>query len=375
MNMRQFKGVLRSYLDANITVQIMSAPGIGKSEGTNQAVAEYNKAEPATRTYMGKSLPKWGITTVMLATYTPSDVLGYLIPGKQVVNDKEVRISEFTMPPWMISDEGIPMNEYDRGVVFVDEWDKADPDVKRAFAEVLLNRRAGKWQLHKGIGVVVASNRSQDRSGSTKEFDFIINRRAEIHIQPDVKAWEDWAVRTGVNPLFITFALKNPGIVFEGKVPEKQGPFCTPRSLVMASKLLEGKFDKSGALPLGDEAEEAMISEMVSGLIGSAPTNHLLTWCKLKTEVPDFDDIVKDPAGTEIPPKPDAKMLIAYECAHRCTIENAEKVVDYALRLPKEFQVTFGAAAIKRNHRLLAAKGMKDKFIPKNAALINLIGQ
>ncbi len=374
MNMRQFKSVLRYYLDARITVQIISSPGIGKSEGTAQARDEYNKNETTTRTYMGKPMNKWGLATVMLATYTPSDVLGYLIPGKQVVNDREVRISEFTMPPWMMSDEGIPLNEYERGIVFVDEWDKADPDVKRAFAEVVLNGRAGKWQLHKGIGVVMASNRSEDRSGSTKEFDFIINRRAEIRIQPDVKAWEDWAVRAGVNPLFITFALKNPGIVFEGKVPEKQGPFCTPRSLVMASRLLEGKFDKSGALPLGDEAEEAMISEMICGLLGVPATNSLLTWCKLKTDVPDFDDIVKNPTGTEIPGKPDAKMLIAYECAHRCTVENAEKVVEYALRLPKEFQVTFGAAAIKRNHRLLAAKGMKDKFIPKNAALINLIG-
>jgi hypothetical protein len=372
MNLTQFKRELRHYIDAGITVQMISPPGLGKSDSIDQAVADYNKAEgPGT----------WGISTVMLATYTPPDLLGYLMPGKQVVTNadgssSEMRVSEFTMPPWMMSDEGRPMISYPRGIVFFDEWDKADPDVKRAAAEILLKGRAGKWRLPRDrFAVVTASNRAQDRSGSTKEYDFVINRRAEVHIQPDIASWEDWAVRNSIVPLFVTFAKKHPGIVFEGKVPDVQGPFCTPRTLVMASNLLQGKFDSKGALPLDDERQEAMMTEMLTGLIGAPAANQLLTWCKLKTDVPDFDDIVKNPLGTEIPGKPDAKMLVAYECAHRCTQENSGAVIDYALRLPKEFQITFGAAAIKRDHRLLAAKAFKDKFIKQNASLIQLISQ
>jgi hypothetical protein len=363
MNLLQFKRRARRYLDAGITVQLYSPPGLGKSETTDALVDEYTASDGHP----------WGLATVMLAAYTPADVLGYLVPRDREVGGKIEAVSEFTMPPWMLSDEGKPLNEYKRGILFLDEWDKANPEVKRAAAEILLNGRAGRHQLHDGIGVITASNRAEDRSGSTKEFDFIINRRIQFHLQPDVDSWEDWAVRHGVNPLFIAFAKRNVDIVFSGKVPEKQGPFCTPRSLVMLSKLFEQSMNEHGSLNFGDRVEEAMLTEEATGLIGPEAANHLLTWCKIKTEVPDFVEIVKDPAGTEIPKKPDGKMLVCYDMAHRATVENIDPVVEYALRLPKEFQILFGAAAIKRNHRLISTKAFKDGFIRQNASLLNLI--
>jgi hypothetical protein len=141
----------------------------------------------------------------------------------------------------------------------------------------------------------------------------------------------------------------------------------------MLSKLFEQSMNDHGSLNFGDRVEEAMLTEEATGLIGPEAANHLLTWCKIKTEVPDFVEIVKDPAGTEIPKKPDGKMLVCYDMAHRATVENIDPVVEYALRLPKEFQILFGAAAIKRNHRLISTKAFKDGFIRQNASLLNLI--
>jgi len=370
MNLTQFANVARHYLDARITVQLVSAPGLGKSETVEGLVEKYKQQDGF----------EWGLCTIMAAALTPPDVLGYLVPGKRsmVTSDgdtEEVAISEFTMPPWMMSSQGKPMNSYKRGIVFFDEWDKVDPDTKRALAQVILKGVAGNWFVHDGIGIMTAANRAEDRSGSTKEYDFIINRRAEVHILPDVNAWEDWAVRNNIDPLYTAFAKRNIDVVFSGKVPDKQGPYCTPRTLVMLSHLFSKMQDASGALPVGDERQLSMMTEMASGLIGAAAADHFLTWCRMKTEVPDFETIVKDPAGTEIPSKPDGKMLVAYDCAHRITPETADKVIDYALRLPPDFQVTFGAAAIKRNFRLLSHPAFLKKFTPKNAGLIALISQ
>lgn len=372
MNLMTFKSVLRHYLDARVTVQLVSAPGLGKSETVENAIAEFAKADGF----------EWGICTIMAASLTPPDVLGYLVPSKRkmlvpgnggAMVEQEIPTSEFTMPPWMMSNDGRPMNSFKRGIVFLDEWDKVDPDTKRALAQVVLKGTAGNWFVHEGIGIVTAANRSEDRSGSTKEYDFIINRRAEVQIQPDVNAWEDWAVRHGIDPMYIAFAKRNVQIVFSGKVPDKQGPYCTPRSFVMLANLLAGFQDKSGGLPLDNERQSSIITEMASGLIGAAEANQFMTWCKMKTELPDFDEIVKNPAKAPVPGKPDGKMMVAYDCAHRSTVDNIDAVITYVLRLPPDFQLTYGAAAIKRNARLLSTQAITDRFIPENTALIGLI--
>lgn len=374
MNLTTFRSVLRRYLDARVTVQLVSAPGLGKSETVEGAVEAFAKEDGH----------EWGLCTLMAASLTPPDVLGYLVPSTRKITvlgnggvpvEQDIPTSEFTMPPWMMSNEGKPMNSYKRGIVFLDEWDKVDPDTKRALAQVVLKGCAGNWSVHEGIGIVTAANRAEDRSGSTKEYDFIINRRAEVHIMPDVNAWEDWAVRHGIDPMYIAFAKRNVDIVFSGKVPDKQGPYCTPRSFVMLSNLLSGFQDKTGALPLDDEKSATLITEMASGLIGAGAAAHFMTWCKLKTELPEFDDIIKDPEKTPVPSKPDGKMMVAYDCAHRINAENAEQVVTYALRFPPDFQLTFGAAAVKRNFRLISHPAFVSRFVPKNSGLIGLVSQ
>lgn len=372
MNLTQFRSRLRGYLDAGVAVQLISAPGLGKSETVVGAVEQFSQQDGF----------EWGIATILAAALTPPDVMGYLVPTqKKLVNaagvEEVANVSEFTMPPTMMADSGLPINSYKRGVIFLDEWDKIEPDTKRCLANFILTGTAGQHSVHEGIGFVLAANRPEDRSGSTKEYDFIINRRAEIHIRPDVKAWEDWAVRKSIPPLFIAFAVRNPEVTFSGRVPEKQGPYCTPRSLVMASNLMQhsGFIDPrtSQFVGLDDESTETVINEMLSGLIGAPATNALLTWARMKTEVPEFEQIVQDPKGAFIPDRPDAKMLVAYDMAHRVDEETVGKVIDYALRLPKEFQLVFGTAAVKRNFRLLQTKAFMEKFIPENQGIIALV--
>ena len=74
----------------------------------------------------------------------------------------------------------------------------------------------------------------------TKDFDFCINREGSFDVTNDVQGWtDDFAVPNGVMPLTIAFANQHPEVVFTSGVPEKQGPWCTPRSLVAADRLLE----------------------------------------------------------------------------------------------------------------------------------------
>ena len=322
-------------LDAGISTELKSAPGRGKSEFVEKLIDHLSARDGF----------EWGFTTLFLATYTPQDLMGYMVPAKQ--EDGSI-ISKFTTPPWMITTDKAGnqrhINSFERAIVFLDEYGQGDGDTKRVSAQLLLKGEVGPHRLKKGVGVIAASNRASDRSGVTKDFDFVINRRMEVSIADDINAWTDWAVPAGVSPLTIAFANQNPTIVFADGVPEKQGPWCTPRSLVMVDKLLSAKAKRNG----GVIPEDAVTVESISGLIGGGAATAYMVFVKLEREMPKYEDIVRKPADTKLPTKPDSQMLACYNLAHRVQMEDAEAVIKYVERMPKEFSVTFATAACKK---------------------------
>jgi hypothetical protein len=105
-----------------------------------------------------------------------------------------------------------------RGVIFIDEADKMDIDVKKVVGEMALSGRCGPHKLPDGWVVWMAGNRAGDRSGSTKELDHLINRRDEIDVTDDLASWEMWCIKRGVHHTIIAFGVGNPHIVFpDGK--------------------------------------------------------------------------------------------------------------------------------------------------------------
>ena len=341
-------------LDSGISIELLSAPGRGKSEFVRQTVDRMSARD-------GRP---WGFATMFLATMTPSDLLGYMVPSK--ASDGSMS-SVFTRPAWMTTVDGHDVREFQRGILFLDEFGQGEADVKRASAELLLNRQLGPHKLPDGWSVVAASNRANDRSGVTKSFDFVINRRLQIDITDDLPSWEDWAVKNDIEPLFIAFAVQNPHIVFADGVPDKQGPWCTPRSLVMVSKLLRSISGPGREIPV-----DASAVEIASGMIGEGAAAQLFAFVRLGQEMPKFEDIVKDPAKAKVSTKPDANMLICYSLAARVDIATVDPVIEYIERLPKEFAVTFAKTAGRRNKQLVVTKAF-GQWCARNASLVTIL--
>lgn len=362
MYLKELFDVLPRFFDANIPVEVGSQPGAGKSEVTDQIVR---------RMSLRDGFP-WGVAKCFIATQSPVDINGYLVPGYVDIEIEgklqRQRISEFTLPTCMISIEGKPMNSYKRGVVIFEEWDKGDPDTKKASAEVILNGRAGGHILHQGIARMALVNRLQDRSGSTKNFDFIINRRGELTVTTELSGWNEWALANQVDPLFVAFADRNPEIVFSNTLPETQQPFCTPRSFVKLSKVLPTFIDQRGRL-----IHDTTTTEVAAGMIGMAAGTKMMQWILMRNESPEFADIVRDPEGTRIPDRPDAKLMVMYEIAHKADKKTMPKVIQYVRRYPAEFAVTFAKAATRRDYDLINVPAMSS-WVAKNASLLNAIG-
>lgn len=313
----------------------------------------------------------YGIVIINGPLLNPPDAVGYLMPEKR----GEYLMSLFTQPFWFITTEGKHINEYDGGIVLVDEADKMDTDVKKVIGEAALSGRLGPHVLPgfangssaKGWRLWMAGNRLEDRSGSTKEYDHLINRRMEINVDDDLQSTEDWMLSNGVLPAIVTFAVQNPQIVLAEELPTKQGPFCTPRSLVRFSAYLKGMAGEGEDVPT-----DAITREEAAGMIGEGAAAQLFATLELSKQMPKYDAIVADPKKAKAPTAPDAQMLVCYELAARVDAKTLGPIITYVERFPPEFTVMFGRAAVRRDPSLVTTKEFHD-WTKRNASLMMAI--
>jgi hypothetical protein len=305
-----------------------------------------------------------GVVVINGGLLTPMDALGFGLP-KHYEHHSEMVFSD---PFFFRTAEGKRLQEYDGGIIFVDEADKMDVDVKKCIGEAALSGRLGPHRIPPGWVIWMAGNTAKHRSGSTKELDHLINRRREIAITDDIVAWDDWAGQNGVMPLTRAFAQQHSNIVFSQDVPEKQGPWCTPRSLVDADRYLQLLAD-DGDIPIDPTAVEE-----ISGDIGDAAAAQLFSFVKLEREMPKFERIVADPSNVRVPEKPDAQMLVVYSLAHRVDPKTLGAVITYVERIPKEFAITFAKAAVDRLPELVVTPEM-NKWALTNSSLMAAIAR
>jgi len=356
MKLKDVKSRIPAYLDAGIACTLISAPGRGKSEAVHQLINELSERDGF----------QWGLVEMFLATQNPTDMSGLLFKGTLESNGQTYTIADPTLPRWMITTEGKPLWEYKRGIIFLDEYGQAEGDTKRVSAELMLNRRIAPWQAPDGWGVVAATNRANDRSGVTKDFDFVINRRGELHISDDPEGWTEYANQKGVHPDIVAFAETNKSVVFQDGVPDKQRPWCTPRSLLMMERIARQLSPDGGkTLPVDEQA-----IEIYSGIIGEPETVQFLTTMRMKGELPSYAEIVADPENAHLPSKPDARMLACYILAGDLKPTDFGAAITYVSRMPKEFALTFIKAAVKRDMKLALSKDF-DKWAKNNTNLIN----
>lgn len=334
------------------SIEIVSGPGLGKSEGASQCAEELTL--PEDKGGIGEPV---GFNPFFLSTLEQPDVRGFGLPAKDTDGSS---IMQYTAAPWMPR-AGAPAH----GIVFLDEFRQAGHDVQKPAAELLLNGQVGESKLPIGWMVVAASNREEDRSGVQRELAFISNRRMEIKIQPDLESWVDWAERKAIHWAAIAFAKHQPGLIFGEKVPDKPGPFATPRSFVKMSHLI-------------GELEMEMFTEAAAGLVGEGVAASFVSFLRVVEQLPDFEEIVSNPTKCRLPDRdrPDAQYATMQMIAHRVDDKTATPAFNYLKRMDKEFQVAGLKATLRRCPAVLQstdfANWVKDhKDLLVNANLLD----
>ena len=294
-----------------------------------------------------------------------STLCGYLWPTEH----GGVKYSEFTLPYWWFTSEGKPLDAYVGGVIIIDEEDKLGLDEKKICGEAALSKVLAGHRLPPGWVVWFAGNLQTDRSGSTKQFDHLINRRNEINIDDDILSLVKWMTSQKCLPETIAFAEENPQCVFMD-APKEQGPWMTPRSLVAQDTYLRALMS---TFSTDDIPTDATTIEEVAGGVGAGAASQLFATIRLGLELPKYEEIIARPRDIRVPTKPDALRLASYKLASRVKDEEVTPVLTYMTRAPDEFQVIFAKMAIKRSPRLVMHKDF-GAWCSKKASLLAVLG-
>ena len=241
MNIEQVKRFLPKAFEIKLSVILHGLHGVGKSNVVKQIADEQ----------------KIGFIDVRLSQMESGDLLG--------MPDLQDGTTKFITPAWL------PRDKKSKGILFMDELNRARPDVLQAVFQLVLDRRIGEYVLPEGWHVVSAVNPNTENYHVTNIFDkALIDRFCHINLKPTKVEFIQYAQQlSDINQDFINFLQANDNLIEDEKA-ELPSIERTPsrRSNIAAARLLNTGLDTD------------LVSEGVGGLIGLTNVMAFTTWLK-----------------------------------------------------------------------------------------------
>jgi len=316
--------------DRTIPLMVVGSPGLGKS----QAIAQ---ARDALAAELGEEV---GLVDVRASLHDPTDFVGF-----PTIEEGRLR---FAQPAFLPREETHPRH----GLLFLDEIGQATPAVQAALLQLCLDRRVGEYRLPDGWMIVAASNRREDRAGANRLISPLLDRFAYYEVEADLASWQDWAAGAGIDPLVRAFLRWKPECFSTFDPAGRETVFATPRSWAMVSRIL----------PALDSTDRL---STVEGLVGHGPAVEFEAFALHAAELPAIEAVIADPSGLPLPSNANlsvyhalvgslAKEVGARDLRDEQQAREVDAIVEYALRLPREFQVLAMRDFYRANEAVMA---------------------
>jgi hypothetical protein len=169
----------------------------------------------------------------------------------------------------------------------------------------------------------------------------------------------------------VAFAKKMPGACFSDTVPQGDGPFPTARSYTAAAKYLAIKAGKDAKGRVNMELpSDPLTQQVVAGHVGDGSAASMFAFFKLHDQLPDIEDIIKEPTKAKCPVDISAGYAAMQLCIHYAKSENVNEIWQYVERLPRELQVSAACSLIKKTSGTLMNSKALGAWVAKNRALV-----
>jgi len=230
----------------------------------------------------------------------------------------------------------LPFNCQDKGVMIVDEFDRAKPDVQNTFLQILLGGNIHGNVISPNAYTIMTMNGASDmyttplsEAARTRVCSIFVS----THATGNLDGWDEWAENNEINTATRGFVKFRPELL-EAKEDFEELALPNPRTIAMASKIMdaadEASFRTDDILPL-----------CLAGVVGKAVAIEMMAYKEMVDKCPDVDDIIANPEKAQMPT--DQSVLYAIGLALVSKVsgdedqETAKAVVQYAARMPEEF--------------------------------------
>ena len=277
-------------------------------------------------------------------------------------------VGDLSLPNFqMIGDSGVvtyAFNEelglhLDRPIVLlIDEYGKADPDVKTGLLRAMLERQMGTKKFHPDSIVICTTNLGAENVGDLIP-PHARNRLCKVTMRkPDGEEWIEWGINNNVNPILLGAAREfpqffqsftdypnqqqgmedNPYIYFPASTQEA---FVTHRSLAKASKVLDTR----------DVTGDKVTTAGLIGMLGQRAAMDIAAFVALDDDLPKRDEIKNSPETAKVPTSASAMCMVIYRAAATIEREWMDAWVTYLNRCSAEAQGLF--ANLVRNQKYI----------------------
>jgi len=318
--------------------------------------------------------PDYGLFEINCSLANQPDFMGwfYHVTERYVCDDgseRKIEAGRYTVPYFLFDKRsGRPWFQFKNGVIVFEEYGQADIDLKRSLGQCFLERRVGQHLLPQDFDIVALSNLQGGRDAVTKDYDFLINRRAQLRYQLGMDSFLVYAHRTGMLPETMAFSSIPQHDVFSGLVPKEQGSFLTPRSLEGLDKVLKEAYATK------TNPQDPLFRTIAAGIVGQGAALQYLAFLELRSEIPTVAQIVRDPSGTKVPDRIDMQMFVVFNMADAADKKNIDALITYMSRLRSDMSVAFYRNALLRDRSLMACKSFGDWAVA-NKTLIEMVNK
>ena len=250
INTTELQGLL-DITPADQNLMLIGDHGIGKSEILTEYFA--SKGMKVVPLFLGQMSD-------------PGDLIG--IPNRNETTGK----TDF-MPPYWFPLDGKPI------VLFLDELNRARPEVLQTIMDLALNRTLAGRRLPDGSRIISAVN-AGDRYQLTDLDPALVSRFNVVSFKPSVQEWLLWADKAGVDPRVRDFIRENP--LWLDRDPDAREGADTGLDKTPDRRAWKRVSDILGGLPeitpLATKAISAIVGpKAASALVGSISARKILS--------------------------------------------------------------------------------------------------
>lgn len=266
-------------------------------------------------------------------------------------------------PPDFLPTEG-------RGVLFLDELNRANQDTQSALYQLILEGRVGDYVKPESWHIIAAGNREIDGCMVQPMSRALKNRFIHLEMESNYDDWHKWAHRNALNERVIAFMKHRPLALDEAAEAAKDdkgdkqdlirnaNAFATPRSWEFASRILDKAFAAGKTL--------TDCFNMIAGAIGEPMATEFVAYCDIYLELQDLDQIIANPKSFRPTKDPNKLYAICTGLAARANKSTFGSIVEVLEKVPAEYSLWTVDDCLSRNKAEIAKHPAYLKWVHKN---------